>query len=387
MAKILPAGANVNLNLGKDPMDRLMETIDLVSKVGGAFQQAQDRREASKIRRKNQASADLQNLLNLTQKAAPYMNNEVQNELDIQSQQVFNEIDEIDDPILNIEKNLSQQIINGQKISASNFKDVYENYELDFKSHPIFNLKNYNKKEFQKAINDMGPDGIKELLDKSNYYKSSLLNVDNNGNYSSKMSNYKNSNNLGSEFNLYDNIIANMRNSLDEDGIMADAEFMYMARGLTTEEMDSLREDIIKQAETEIKASTNIINDLNKMSLTLSQKKDRSAMSVVEDLGKIKGTEAVVRQFKEAVGKYGNQSIASLQDELDSQKLVGSTYDRNLENVLNLFEQYEDDIQTRMTSEVIRRNAYVKRFDEWSLFDYAPSSTTPNKVLKDILED
>ena len=48
MAKILPAGANVDLNLGKDPMDRLVQTVDLALKVGGAFQQAQERRQVKR---------------------------------------------------------------------------------------------------------------------------------------------------------------------------------------------------------------------------------------------------------------------------------------------------------------------------------------------------
>ena len=37
MAKILPAGANVDLNLGKDPMDKLVKTVDLAVTVGGAL--------------------------------------------------------------------------------------------------------------------------------------------------------------------------------------------------------------------------------------------------------------------------------------------------------------------------------------------------------------
>ena len=52
MAKILPAGANVDLNLGKDPMDKLVQTVDLALKVGGAVQQAQER---SQVKREHDA--------------------------------------------------------------------------------------------------------------------------------------------------------------------------------------------------------------------------------------------------------------------------------------------------------------------------------------------
>ena len=51
MVKILPPGASVNLNLGADPFDRLLKTIQVASQVQGAFNQAQlqrDRREAIK---------------------------------------------------------------------------------------------------------------------------------------------------------------------------------------------------------------------------------------------------------------------------------------------------------------------------------------------------
>ena len=51
MAKILPAGANVNLNLGDDPFDRLLKTIQTVSQVQGVMNEAtlqRDRREAVK---------------------------------------------------------------------------------------------------------------------------------------------------------------------------------------------------------------------------------------------------------------------------------------------------------------------------------------------------
>jgi hypothetical protein len=51
MAKVLPAGANVNLNLGEDPFDRLLKTIQTVSQVQGVMNEAtlqRDRREAVK---------------------------------------------------------------------------------------------------------------------------------------------------------------------------------------------------------------------------------------------------------------------------------------------------------------------------------------------------
>ena len=51
MAKVLPAGANVNLNLGEDPFDRLLKTIQTASQVQGVVNQAQlqrDRRNAIK---------------------------------------------------------------------------------------------------------------------------------------------------------------------------------------------------------------------------------------------------------------------------------------------------------------------------------------------------
>ena len=95
MAKILPAGANVNLNLGDDPMDRLVQTVDLALKVGGAFQQAQDRKEL----RKNNSVQELNELIDLRQKAGPYINDDIQQELDIKTQQVFEDLDTYDDPL------------------------------------------------------------------------------------------------------------------------------------------------------------------------------------------------------------------------------------------------------------------------------------------------
>jgi hypothetical protein len=51
LVKVLPPGASVNLNLGADPFDRLLKTIQVASQVQGAFNQAQlqrDKREAIK---------------------------------------------------------------------------------------------------------------------------------------------------------------------------------------------------------------------------------------------------------------------------------------------------------------------------------------------------
>ena len=51
MARILPAGANVNLNLGEDPMDKLLKTIQVASQAQGVMNQAtlqRDRRQAIK---------------------------------------------------------------------------------------------------------------------------------------------------------------------------------------------------------------------------------------------------------------------------------------------------------------------------------------------------
>ena len=51
MAKVLPAGANVNLGLGEDPMDRLLKTIQVASQAQGVMNQAtlqRDRRQAVK---------------------------------------------------------------------------------------------------------------------------------------------------------------------------------------------------------------------------------------------------------------------------------------------------------------------------------------------------
>ena len=52
MAKVLPAGANVNLGLGEDPMDRLLKTIQVASQAQGVMNQAtlqRDRREAIQL--------------------------------------------------------------------------------------------------------------------------------------------------------------------------------------------------------------------------------------------------------------------------------------------------------------------------------------------------
>ena len=48
MVKVLPPGANVNLNLGKNPMDRLMATLRVISTVqniGQQFRQQQQNQE------------------------------------------------------------------------------------------------------------------------------------------------------------------------------------------------------------------------------------------------------------------------------------------------------------------------------------------------------
>jgi len=52
MAKVLPAGANVNLGLGEDPMDRLLKTIQVASQAQGVINQAtlqRDRRQAIQL--------------------------------------------------------------------------------------------------------------------------------------------------------------------------------------------------------------------------------------------------------------------------------------------------------------------------------------------------
>lgn len=377
MAKVLPAGANVNLNLGDDPMDRLVQTVDLAMKVGGAFQQAQDRKEA----RKNNSVQELNQLIDLRQKANSYINDDIQQELDIKTQQVFEDLDSYNDPVLNIQKNIAQQMFQGQDFQASQFKDTYNTYGLTFKNKPIFNTNNYKDPEFLKEMQkNINADSLNEIMTEYDNYKTRLVNVDEDGNYTPKIMNYKNSNNLANEFNNIDNILLSFRDALSEEGKISDMEFMYMSRGLGREEMDALRTDVIKLSKEKIKSATTESNKLNQMILNLEKTQDKTAMSLVEDMKKQSATDAVVNQLQKALSgsPYENFTISQLEDKLEMQ------FEPNLANILDKFKKYKTNVVSQRDIQVGIVSSEKDRFDTWSPFNYSAENT---KILgKKILE-
>tara|TARA_Y100000114_G_C11750286_1_gene323908 strand:+ start:658 stop:1794 length:1137 start_codon:yes stop_codon:yes gene_type:complete len=378
MAKILPAGANVNLNLGDDPMDRLVQTVDLALKVGGAFQQAQDRREL----RKNNSVQELNELIDLRQKAGPYINDDIQQELDIKTQQVFEDLDTYDDPLLNIRKNMAQQVFQNQDFQASQFKDSYNTYELTFKNNPIFNVNNYKDPEFLKKYKDMGSEELNKLMIEFDNHKAKLVNIDEEGNYMPKIMNYKNSASLANDFNNMDNILLSFRDALSEDDTVSDMEFMYMSRGLSREEMKVLREDITKLSKEKIKSFTTKADKANQMILSLEQKKDIKAMDVLEDMKKERATDVIVDQLRKAIAgtPYENYTISELESSLELQ------FEPTLANILDKFKQYKTNLELEKNKNIANMQKEIKRFNWWSPFNYSAQNkeTLDNKNL---LED
>ena len=378
MAKILPAGANVNLNLGDDPMDRLVQTVDLALKVGGAFQQAQDRREL----RKNNSVQELNELIDLRQKAGPYINDDIQQELDIKTQQVFEDLDTYDDPLLNIRKNMAQQVFQNQDFQASQFKDSYNTYELTFKNNPIFNVNNYKDPEFLKKYKDMGSEELNKLMIEFDNHKAKLVNIDEEGNYMPKIMNYKNSASLANDFNNMDNILLSFRDALSEDDTVSDMEFMYMSRGLSREEMKVLREDITKLSKEKIKSFTTKADKANQMILSLEQKKDIKAMDVLEDMKKERATDVIVDQLRKAIAgtPYENYTISELESSLELK------FEPTLANILDKFKQYKTNLELEKNKNIANMQKEIKRFNWWSPFNYSAQNkeTLDNKNL---LED
>ena len=378
MVKVLPPGANVNLNLGKDPMDRLMQSVDLALKVSGAFQQAQDRKEL----RKNNSVQELNELINLRQKAGPYINDDIQQELDIKTQQVFEDLDTYNDPLLNIRKNITQQMFQNQDFQARQFKDSYNTYELTFKNNPIFNVNNYKDPEFLKKYKDMGSEELNELMTEFNSHKARLVNIDEEGNYMPKIMNYKNSASLANDFNNMDNILLSFRDALSEDDTVSDMEFMYMSRGLNRDEMEVLRGDITKLSKEKIKSFTTKADKANQMILSLEQKRDIKAMDVLEDMKKERATDVIVDQLRKAIAGtvYENYTISQLENALEAQ------FEPTLANILDKFKQYRTNLELEKSKNIANMQKEIKRFNWWSPFNYSAQNT---EMLdnKNLLED
>lgn len=98
MAKILPAGSNVNLNLGEDPFDKLLKTISIASQAQGVINQANlysEKRDA--IKNESMQTIMLNSIMNMDKENINSINGAEQNLLEIKNNFISENPDLTDD--------------------------------------------------------------------------------------------------------------------------------------------------------------------------------------------------------------------------------------------------------------------------------------------------
>tara|TARA_R100001463_G_scaffold25272_2_gene59992 strand:+ start:3970 stop:6123 length:2154 start_codon:yes stop_codon:yes gene_type:complete len=121
MAKVLPAGANVNLGLGEDPMDRLLKTIQVASQAQGVINQAtlqRDRREAIQLDNVKSLMTNAVNTIDYSDSASV---SEGENQLNIMAQQYIQKYPELTADIEGISTTFIAQNIKPKKDLHNNF--------------------------------------------------------------------------------------------------------------------------------------------------------------------------------------------------------------------------------------------------------------------------
>ena len=385
MVKVLPPGANVNLNLGKDPMDRLMQSVDLAMKVGSAFQTAQDRRRAN-------ASNEMDNLLSMLTNGSQYLSGNDYQKIGNQIKNATNNARSIDSPTLNTQADLLENVHNSMSESNTNYESSLVAFNNDFMNIDIFNQANYTEAdgktvnmEFLDEINNKGIDWFNETQTKLSNYQRSLFNVDKNGNMIPKRNNkaaqdaYANFQKAQNMFyNLYD---SRLNNVISED------EYIYIAQngGLSNQQMDAFRETILQNTTSRINSLERSIVSNNKMTDNLKIKKNTKLSQALKNAGN--DPFAYMQEYMDKDSTITQPQLEAALD-LTAQDYENGYITNDLGEIENIPEEiarvYDNLISEANNTSLALNTEYDQlkdRFDYWSPFSW--DSKNANNILID----
>ena len=385
MVKVLPPGANVNLNLGKDPMDRLMQSVDLAMKVGSAFQTAQDRRRAN-------ASNEMDNLLSMLTNGSQYLSGNDYQKIGNQIKNATNNARSIDSPTLNTQADLLENVHNSMSESNTNYESSLVAFNNDFMNIDIFNQANYTEAdgktvnmEFLDEINNKGIDWFNETQTKLSNYQRSLFNVDKNGNIIPKRNNkaaqdaYANFQKAQNMFyNLYD---SRLNNVISED------EYIYIAQngGLSNQQMDAFRETILQNTTSRINSLERSIVSNNKMTDNLKIKKNTKLSQALKNAGN--DPFAYMQEYMDKDSTITQPQLEAALD-LTAQDYENGYITNDLGEIENIPEEiarvYDNLISEANNTSLALNTEYDQlkdRFDYWSPFSW--DSKNANNILID----
>ena len=387
MAKILPAGANVNLGLGEDPMDRLVKTVDLVMKVGGAFQKSQDRRRTN-------SSNEMSDLLTMLTNGSQYLSGDDYQKIGNQIKNATSNARSIGSPTLTTQADLLENVHESMSQSNTEYENSLLTFNNDFMNIDIFNQDNYTDADgnpnmaFLDEINAKGIDFFNETQAQLSNYQRQLFTVGAKGELIPKRNNqasrkaqadYQKAQNMF--YNLYD---SRLKNKVSEE------EYMYIANngGLPNEVLDDYRDTVIKHVTNQINNVERGIASNDKISNSLKIKKTdklRIALQNTDD-----GVAAWMQEFLEIDKEITEDELDTALDltpeDYEAGVLVGP--DGQIEEIPDRIKRvYDELISQTESTEIDLRTRYFnlkERFDYWSPFAWDSTGTVPNKSGKGV---
>lgn len=386
MAKVLPAGYGVDLNLGQDPFDRFLKTIDMVMKVGSQFQSARDRRKAS-------ASNSMNDLMGMLTQGAQYLDAEGYQEIGSQISSATDTALQINDPVLNSQANLLKKVHKSMANSNREYEDGLVSFNNDFMNHDIFNLANYNlrdaegnpildaqgrqkyNQEFLDDINNRGIDWFNEMQASISDYQTLLFDVGRNGELIPKKAN-KQAQQAQKDFLRAKDMFYNLYDSQLE-GKVSNAEFQYIASmgGLPNKKMDEYRDEVIRHTTARLNSLNRGISSTNKYLNTLQMKK-RDKISASLRALKNDGNNIPMELFQEFLPDYELEDLEALGNFSPEEIELGSYLDVNgqlqaiPQKVEEMYNTLIQEGKNLRSAQNVEYDNAKDRFDFWSPFTW-----------------
>lgn len=374
MVKVLPAGANVDLGLDKDPMDRLVQTVDLAMKVGGAFQQAQDRRRTN-------SSNEMSDLMTMLTNGSQYLSGDDYQKIGNQIKNATSTARGIGTPTLTTQANLLENVHESMSQSNTEYENSLLAFNNDFMNLDIFNQSNYTdadgnpNMEFLNEINAKGIDWFNETQSKLSNYQRQLFTVGAKGELIPKRNNqasrkaqadYQKTQNMF--YNLYD---SRLNNVISED------EFVYIAQngGLSNEQLDSFREIKLDFLGKQLSNLERQITNSNKTLSNLNINKDKQLRSALK--GNDSDLPSFIIDWENSTGQKLSDSDKQLAGDLTPSNYDSGSYFDEEGNAQEIPQKVAELYDTLIKESKLQRDAvsqlYFDRkdeFDFWSPFNY-----------------
>ena len=387
MARILPAGANVNLNLGEDPMDRLVKTVDLAIKVGGAFQKGQDRRRTN-------SSNEMSDLMTMLTNGSQYLSGEdyqkIGNQIDIAADNARG----IGTPTLTTQANLLEKVHESMSESNTDYENSLLTFNNDFMNTDIFNQANYTDADgnpnmvFLDEINAKGIDFFNETQRQLSNYQRQLFSVGSKGELIPKRNNqasrkaqadYQKAKNMF--YNLYDSRLKN---------VISQEEFIYIANngGLQNEVLDEHRKTVIDNTTSRLNSVERAITANSKVSNSLKIKKTDKLRIALKDIdgGIPAWMQGYLEADKEITEDELDTALELTPEDYEAGVLVGP--DGQAEEIPDRIKRVYDELISQTDDmEMDLRGDYFdlkERFDYWSPFAWDSTGTVVDNSGKNL---